>query len=578
MDGMATSPSATAPPSATPVAAGFRRRPVPRLAAVLAAALAVPAGATGRDAPSPEELAHAVRADAIRRHTAVLGSDAFEGRWPGSPGGDRAAAYIAERLEQARVEPLGDGGGFLQAVPLHGATPLPTSRLELWRHGDLRQLELGADYLLLTTGSQAEVPRRMRMVFAGWGIVAPEFDHNDYADLDVDGAIVVCLDGEPPSDDPDYFDGPHPTVHASFEAKWRTALSRGAHGTLVVPDLGPAPEHEWDRRRRIHALEDLSLPYDVSSHFAAVLHPRWLGWLLETALYDRSQLEDMRTSNTVRPFYLPVSLSFDGRFRERDLLASNVIGVLRGRHHRMDDTAVVVSAHWDHLGTADPVDGDGIYNGVIDNAIGVAAVLEMARVLGEAGWRPRRSVVFLLTTAEEEGLLGARYFLDHPTWPVAEQVANVNVDGLAFQAPFEDLVAIGGELSDLGSRLRRAVAPLGLEVARPPDPVWTQEAYGRSDQLAFAEAGVPSILVNEGFRWPGHTREEAMESSIRWMLTRYHTPQDDLSQPIDWEAARLHAAAILALVVEVADSPVAPEWRPGVRWAYRRLLSLAHDR
>ncbi len=578
MDGMTGSCPVTPARPSPPVVRHLGGRLRPRLAAALALAVAGPAVAGDRHAPSPEELAAAVRADAIRRHTAVLGSDAFEGRWPGSPGGDRAAAYIADQLGRARVEPLGDGGGFHQGVPLHGATPLPDSRLELWRHGDLRQLELGADYLLLTTGSQAEVPRRMRMAFAGWGIVAPEFDHNDYADLDVEGAIVVCLDGEPPSDDPDYFDGPHPTVHGSFEAKWRTALSRGAYGTLVVPDLGPAPEYEWDRRRRIYALEDLSLPYDVASHFAAVLHPRWLGWLLETALYDRSQLEEMQASNTVRPFYLPVSLSFDGRFRERDLMASNVVGVLRGRHHRMDDTAVVVSAHWDHLGTAAPVDGDGIYNGVVDNAIGVAGVLEMARVLGEAGWRPRRSVVFLLTTAEEEGLLGARYFLDHPTWPVADQVANVNVDGLAFQAPFADLVAIGGELSDLGGRLRRAVAPLGLEVAHPPDAMWTQEAYGRSDQLAFAQAGVPSILVSEGFHWPGRTREEALESSIRWMLTRYHTPRDDLSQPIDWDAARLHAAAVLALVVEVADSPVAPEWRPGVRWAYRRLLSLADDR
>jgi hypothetical protein len=514
----------------------------------------------------------------LRKHVAVLGSDAFEGRFPGTRGGDRAAGYIARELEAHGLEPFGENGGFFQRVPLHGATPLDSSRLELWSLGESRLLELGGDYLLFTTGDQTTIAERVPLVFVGYGIVAPEFDYNDYHDVEVRGKVVVYLAGEPPSSDPDYFAGADPTVYSAPETKKRIALSRGARGSLLIPAVRGDTAAAWERTRRQFAIENLTLAYSLPGHLSALLHPDLKEWLFRDALYDASQVAAMVASNTLRSFHLPVSLSFRGEFHTRDVLSPNVVAVRRGWDSKLADGYVVVSAHYDHLGVDLDLEGDQIYNGVVDNALGTAGALELARVLSAPEMIPRRPVIFVFTTAEEEGLLGARYFLDHPPVPLSSIVANLNVDGLAFHDSFDDLVGIGAELSSLGEMLDRAAGRCGLRVTRPPAEVWSSEAYGRSDQMAFAEAGIPAILVNEGFAWHHATAEQALETSIEWFQRVYHTPSDDLSQPIDFQAARRHCGAILALLMEIADSPKPPRWRPGVPFAYQRLLSLAEER
>jgi Zn-dependent M28 family amino/carboxypeptidase len=455
---------------------------------------------------------------------------------------------------------------------------MPSSRLELWSLGEARTLELGADYLLRSAGSQTLIPRRVPVIFVGHGIVAPEFDYNDYQDLDVRGKVVVYLAGEPRSDDPDFFNGDEPSVYAAPETKSRIALSRGAVGSLLVP-LAPAGlEAAWERSRREYAFEQLSLAYALPGHLSAILHPDVGRGLFADALYGFDQVLAMERTGGLRSFPLPVELSFEGRFRSRDVLSSNVVGALNGFVPVLKETYVVVVAHYDHLGVGPEVAGDSVYNGVVDNALGVACVLEVAAALARMDRPPRRSVIVLLTTAEESGLLGASYFLDHSPVGLDRISAAVNVDGLAFLDRFSDVFGIGGELSDLGERLRRAVRPLGLEVSPPPSEVWDHAAYSRGDQVAFARAGVPAILVNEGFQWDTVSAEEALEIALEWMATRYHSPQDDLSQPIDYEAAALHCEAVLRLVLQVANDPADPQWLPGVPYAYQRLLSLADAR
>ena len=238
---------------------------------------------------------------------------------------------------------------------------------------------------------------------------------------------------------------------------------------------------------------------------------------------------------------------------------------------------MVVSAHYDHLGLGPPVDGDPIYNGVIDNAIGCAAILELARVVTATSERPRRSIILLFTTAEEEGNLGARYFLDHPPVRLSSMVANVNIDGLAFADSFVNVVGVGAELSDLGKMLGRAAAARGLGVGEPEELAHGRAAFERSDQVVFAEVGIPAILINEGLDWRSTSRDEAVARTLQWFAARYHSPFDDLSQPLDFEASREHLAVIVTLVGAVADASLAPEWRPGVPYAYRRLLTLAEE-
>jgi Zn-dependent M28 family amino/carboxypeptidase len=238
----------------------------------------------------------------------------------------------------------------------------------------------------------------------------------------------------------------------------------------------------------------------------------------------------------------------------------------------------VVSAHYDHLGVGPEIRGDAIYNGVIDNAIGCAGLLELARVAATLPERPERSIIVLFTTAEEEGNLGAAYFLEHPPIPLSSMIANINIDGLAFGDLFDDVVGIGAELSDLGEILRRVAKARGLEVGRPEEFSLGREAFERSDQALFAEYGIPAILINEGLDWRSTAREAAVAQTIEWFTSRYHTPFDDLSQPLDFETAAEHLEVIVTLTLAVTDAPVAPEWRPGVPYAYRRLLTLAEEK
>lgn len=547
----------------------------PRIIAAVALVLAAAGGGAAADRDRLSELAQAVDAEMIRRHTVVLGGDALEGRAPGSRGGRLAAAYIAAELARYGVEPAGDDGTFMQQVPLVASLPLPGCRLTVSGLGERRVLGLGEDYLLHTTGAQTWLPRPTPLVFVGYGIVAPEFDYNDYADVDVRGKGVVFLSGEPASDDPEYFAAGEPTLYSAVETKMRIALARGAVASVMVPTPGADPE--WTALQRAYAFERVELAYAVPEHLGVLLNPALAEGLFADALYDFATVLSMRDRRTLRAFHLPVFLSFEGEFRVRSFLAPNIVGRIHGSGRRAAESAVVVSAHYDHLGVGPELDGDAIYNGVVDNAIGCAGLLEISRILAGRPDSPRRSVIVVFTTAEEAGNLGARYFLDHPPVPTTTMVANINIDGLAFLDAFADVVGIGAELSDLGRILERTAKSFGLAVSRPEELVLGQEAFARSEQGVFAAAGIPSMLVSEGLTWRNTPRGQALESIVAWMDTRYHSPQDDLHQPLDFEAARQHAGLILALAVEVADAPRAPEWRPGSSYVYERLLRRAEE-
>ncbi|KPK63341.1 MAG: hypothetical protein AMS21_06740 [Gemmatimonas sp. SG8_38_2] len=544
---------------------------------VVRCALCLACGVSAEAAEKWSTLADTVSAENIRRHTVILGGDALEGRAPGSRGGGLAAGYIAGELEKLGVEAFGDDGSYFQQVPLVGSTPLSGSRLTVSAFGEHRTLTLSEDYLLHTTGAQTWLPRPTPAVFVGYGIVAPEFDYSDYADVEVRGKVVVFLAGEPSSDDPGYFAGPEPTVYSAIESKVRIALSRGAVASVLIPAGADEERLRWARLQREYAFEHLGLASSVPSHLAVILHPRVAKTLFAEALFDFDQVLSMKRRQVLRSFHLPVSLSFEGDFRVRSFLAANVIGRIPGSGQRQRDETVVVSAHYDHLGRGPAVDGDSIYNGVVDNAIGSAGLLELARTLMAAPERPRRTITLLFTTAEEEGNLGARFFLDHPPVSLSKIVANINVDGLAFRDPFADVVGIGAELSDLGRHLHRAAELRGLELSRPTELAVGHEAFERSEQAVFAEAGIPAVLVNEGLSWRHHSRDEALEMIVEWFRTRYHAPSDDLDQPLNFSASRDHLAVLTTLILLVADTDLAPKWKPGVPYAYRRLLMLADE-
>jgi len=507
-----------------------------------------------------------------------LSADSMEGRGTGTPGGERAARYIASKLEEFGLEPLGDDGTWFQNVPLHGSIPLEETRFHLNLPDSVVDLALGRDFLLYTTGAQTLIPRPVPLVFVGYGIVAPEYDYNDYQNLDVEGSIVVFLTGEPASSEETYFDGSFATAHAHPEAKQRVALSRGAVGSVLIPSEVDYSDRSWAEWSAMFSFEHMTLPYDRSRRLDMLINPEAAESLFRGSEYSLAEVLAMAERGEIRSFSLSAEASFQGQFRERDFVSPNVIGVLRGSDQLLRESYVILSAHYDHLGIGAPVEGDSIYNGFVDNALGAAAALEVARTLVSRESPPLRSIIFLFSTAEEMGLLGSRHYCENPRVPVHETIANLNVQGLAIFDTFDEIIGVGSEHSTLGEAIESVAAGSGLSVGAIPLALHPQESFARSDQFAFALAGIPTTLLVEGMQYRNHSSEEGLQAFIRWGEERYHTPFDDADQPVDRNAVAQHFEVVRSLVVELANTFRPPQWHRGVPYVNARLRSIAEGR
>lgn len=511
-------------------------------------------------------------------HLRILGSDSLEGRGTGQPGGRKAAEYIRDGLRQWGLTPMGAEGTWFQHVPMHGALIQPESLFEISTGNQSEELELWRDYIPFNVGDQTFVPRQTGLVFVGYGIVAPEYDYNDYQNVAVENRIVVFLSGEPVSSDVDYFDGPAPTVHSNIILKHRVAMARGARGSILIPSPGDPTYRDWDHWVAQYRFEDVRLPYGPADHFHAMVRPACAGWMFDGARHALDDVFRWDAAGAVRSFGLAARVTFSGRFRERDFTMPNVIGKIEGADPLLRDSYVIISAHYDHLGIGPAVDGDSIYNGVFDNAAGTAAVLELARVLGLSSRKPPRSVLFVFLAAEEKGLLGSTFYADHPVVPLFKTVAAINVDGLAMFDTFKDVVGVGAEFSTLGESLERACSGLALRVSPVPDLFKSSLPFSSSDQYTFATYGIPSMLVTEGLQYEHTSYEEGLARYLRWGQTIYHSPSDDLHQAIKVEAALRHMEVLQALVMDVAGTFIPPQWVSGQAFMLARLQTMAEQR
>lgn len=514
----------------------------------------------------------------FKTHLRILGSDSLEGRGTGQPGGRKAAGYIRDHLLQWGLTPMGTSGTWFQHVPLHGVLIQPESLFEISTGDQSDELELWRDYIPLNVGDQTFVPRQTGLVFVGYGIVAPEYDYNDYQNISVENRIVVFLSGEPASSDTDYFDGPAPTVHSNITLKHRVAMARGARGSVLIPSPGDPTYRDWDHWVAQYRFEDVRLPYGPTDHFHAMVRPACAGRLFDGARHALDDVFRWDASGTVRSFDLAARLTFSGRFRERDFTMPNIIGKIEGADPLRRDSYVIVSAHYDHLGIGQAVHGDSIYNGVFDNAAGTAAVLELARALGRSSRRPPRSVLFVFLAAEEKGLLGSTFYADHPVVPLYKTVAAINVDGLAMFDTFRDVVGVGAEFSTLGESLERSCSDLSLQVSPVPDVFKSSLPFSSSDQYTFATYGIPSMLVTEGLQYEHTPYEEGLARYVRWGQSIYHSPSDDLDQAMQVDAALRHMEVLLALVMDVARTFIPPQWVSGQAFMLARLQSMAEQR
>ncbi len=530
--------------------------------------------------PPVKELVGLISIDSLKKHISYLGNDSLAGRGTGTIGGHLAAEYIAKHLKKYNILPLGDNQSYYQKIPMHGSQPLPLSQLRLYSTDNSHeQFRLGEHYLLYKTGAQTFVPNPTPLVFVGYGIIAPEFDYNDYQRVDVQSKIVVFLSGEPFSRDSAYFSGENPTIYSLPESKQRLAISRGAMGSILIPISSESnTKINWDKWKREFSFEDITLAYRVTGHLSVVLHPNIAFKLFEDALFSFNDVLAMNKNNAVQSFPLARCISFRGKFKERDFTDKNVVGLLEGRDPDLKDSYLLISSHYDHLGIGPPIKGDSIYNGVFDNAAGVSAQLELARIFAQLPKKPRRSIIFLFLTGEEKGLLGSTYYTDHPLVPLYRTIANINIDGLAMFDTFYDIIGIGIEFSTLEEYLQQTADYLDLKISPLPSPFGLNESFAHSDQISFANAGIPSMLISEGLNLQNYTYEEAFQKVINWQDDFYHTPFDDLNQTINYQAARQHTQVLLTTCFLIANSVNTPQWHGNVKYYNIRLQTIAERR
>ena len=514
----------------------------------------------------------------VKTHLEYLGSDLFKGRGTGTTGGNLAAKYLAGEFSKYNLIPMGNNGTYYQYIPIHGSTPLRNTKLILENNTTADTLELSKDYLIIKSGQDLITNSPLEMVFVGYGIIANEYDYNDYQSVNVEGKIAVMFEGEPISSDTNYFNAQFETIYSNLEAKQRIALSRGAKGCIFIVNPQKQTEDYWNELQRTYSFENLSLAYSVSGSLSIIISAKKASLLFNNNNFSYLEVLQNHEKRKTICFPLTTKFYFKGEFRRRDFLAPNIVGMIKGNDPDCNDKYIIVSAHYDHLGIGYPVRGDSIYNGVFDNATGTAALLEIAKTFSEAVNNFRYSIIFLLVTGEEAGLLGSSYYTNHPIVPLYKTIANINIDGIASFDRFKSISGIGAELSSLKNTLLQTADSCNLKIDVIPDIFMKTEAFRNSDQISFALAGVPSILIMEGLNYENLSFKEGLTKFINYSANIYHSPFDDLSQPINYNAFIQHISVIAKFITLLDNSQKEPEWNTGIPFNIERLRTKAEKR
>jgi Zn-dependent M28 family amino/carboxypeptidase len=497
----------------------------------------------------------------IDGHLRFLASDLLEGRAPATRGGRLATEYIASQLRAAGVEPGADGSYF-QRVPIDivGADP---ASMRVAASGKASATLRFPDDVVVWAGSAVEQSGAAgELVFAGYGASAPEYNWNDFKDVDVKGKILLVLVNDPPAPqgEPALFGGRAMTYYGRWPYKFEEAERRGAAGALIVHTTERAG-YPWHTVVGSWASEQRMLPRD------SVLPPAlgFRGWITDSAAtallaqagLDLERLRTMASSRDFRP--MPTGITLDIGFRNRvaHLESENVVGVVKGRDSRLSAQYVSLSAHWDHFGIGTPVDGDSIYNGALDNASGVADLLAVARAAASAP-RPRRSLLFVFVTAEESGLLGSAYFAERPTVPIDAIIANLNVDGGNLLGRTRDLNVLGDTKSTLGPLLAKQIASSGMRISPEEHP--ERGHFYRSDHFSFAKAGVPAVSIGAGTDVIGKPAGWGAAQDEDYTAHRYHQPSDAYRPDFDLTGAVQLSQIVLRFALSLANAPGVPEW------------------
>ncbi len=528
-------------------------------------AATAPAAATPPSAMAAHTFSPAIDPGDFVEHVKTLSSDAFEGRGPGTPGEDKSVEYIKSQMQRIGLKP-GNNGEWFQTVPMVETTADPSTTLTLTVNGTPRILHAGTDMVLGTTSGKPEVKiDNSPLVFVGYGVNAPEQHWNDYAGLDVKGKTVVMLVNDPGFhvNDPTLFEGKRMTYYGRWTYKYEEAARQGASAALIIHDT-PGASYGWDVVKNSWSGAQYALPAatDPDPRLPA---QGWLTAEQAKSLFADSglDLDALRIAANKRgfkPVPIKATMSLDLKSTIVEKQSRNVIGRLDGTTH--PDEAMIYMAHWDHLGKHPDEPGDNIYNGAVDNASGVAGILEIAEAFKHQQPAPERSVLFISVTLEESGLLGSKYYVAHPVVPLDKTVGVVNLDALGVDGKTRDLTVVGMGSSQLEDVLKTVEAKQGLVLHAEAHP--EAGSYFRSDHFNFAKAGVPALDIGSGNDLVDGGTAAGEAASRDYNEHRYHKPADQYDAAtwkLDGVMEDLDAA--YGVGRELTSSEQWPTWYPG---------------
>ena len=545
------------------------------VATVLGLGIAINACSESEEVGPPKAI-DTINEKDLARHISILASDEFEGRAPASAGEEKTIQYLKAEFEGLGLKP-GNNGSFFQEVPLVSITADPETTLTVTGASEPMNFTYG-DEMMVSTRRVVEQSgvEDSDLVFVGYGIVAPEYDWNDYAAMDVTGKTVVILVNDPgyATQNPELFRGNTMTYYGRWSYKYEEAARQGAAAALIIHETAPAA-YPWEVVRNGWSGEQFGLvrtgpesdlmPIEGWLHRDAAVH------LLAAAGFELDTLKEEANTNQfkARGLGLKATVAVENSIRES--VSRNVIATLPGSE--VADEHFIYMAHWDHLGIDPSLEGDQIYNGAVDNASGIAALLELAEAFASRPERPRRSVTFLAVAAEEQGLLGSVYYGENPIIPLAKTVAGLNIDGLNYFGPTKEIMVVGRGMSELEKVLENAAEVQGRLVLPEDEP--EKGYYYRSDHFELAKHGVPMLYLEPGSDVIGKGSEWGMAQKEKYTAERYHKPADEFNDTWILSGAVLDVQMYFLVGEAVATGTEWPNWYAGTEFRALRDTSLS---
>ncbi|MDQ2868850.1 MAG: M28 family peptidase [Verrucomicrobiota bacterium] len=519
----------------------------------------------------------AITPDGMLAHIKVLASDEYEGRAPGSKGEELSIKYISDQFKQLGLKPGNPDGSYFQEVPLAGITSTPSASFHA---GGIRiALTYPDDYVASSARLQDEIKvENSDIVFVGYGIVAPEYGWDDYKNVDVRGKTILMLINDPPIPDPKdptqldekMFGGKAMTYYGRWTYKYEIAAQKGAAAAIIIHETGPAA-YPYSVVRTSWSKENFELDRPDKNKDAVGVRA-WITLdvakkLLAASGQDFDALKKAALEKTFRPVALKAKANFDVKQAVRSFKSHNVIGRIEGSDAKLKNQYVIFSAHWDHLGKHSELTGDQIFNGAVDNASGCAAVISLARAFTKLNPPTKRTLLFLDTTAEEAGLLGAKYYAENPLYPLAATLADINIDSMNVWGKTRDVEDTSYGMSTLDDTLSRRAQAQGRVAIPNPRP--EKGSIYRADNFEFAKVGVPSLYIGKNEHLLARKDDQPLRGD-EFDLHDYHQVSDEVKPDWDLSGAVQDVQLLFEVGYETANSATFPEWKPGNEFKARR--------